>query len=243
MAGHRLCQLAVQPLIGERLVSKKMGPRRRSDEGRVFWSREPQSSTSQALFDSVKQRPFRTRLGSQTRRTDAPDDIQPVSQDGAGKTLRCLDNCIQAILERPRVLLGQATVEVSGSRPSKHRFAQRTSALDLLPDGVPQRALILRGERPQQRVSHSKKPGGSRISASLSKRVWKVNALQSNERSMCMVSPSRPESRHLFLFLQKAWQVSPTLSSTNRPPDHNGHGTRPPDTCVRSFAFYSARCR
>jgi hypothetical protein len=72
--------------------SKKTGPRRRCDEGQVISVENPNCPFLQAFSGSVKQRPFRARLGSQTGHKVASDDKQPASQDRASLTLRYPNN-------------------------------------------------------------------------------------------------------------------------------------------------------
>ncbi len=99
--------------------SKKRGPRRTCDEGQVVSAENRNCPSLQALSGSVKQRPFRARLGSQTQREVTSDDKQPASQDGASTTLRSTNNYSRTASAGPKVLLGNATVETSEIGPSK----------------------------------------------------------------------------------------------------------------------------
>jgi len=106
------------PVAGKRTgvqvpVRKKTGPRRRCDEGQVSRVENRNRLPLQALVDSVKQCPFRARLGSQTQHSVASDAIQPAAQDRASNTLRLTNDQSQTASIGPKALLGKATVDTS----------------------------------------------------------------------------------------------------------------------------------
>jgi undecaprenyl-diphosphatase len=183
--------------------SKQIDPRRCDGEGQGVRFGEPQSSTPQVLSDLVKQRPFRTGLGSGAFIKFAPDDLQPTSQDGDRTELGCVNNRTRTIVERPLILPRLVTVSTAVSRPSKRPPGRLISTLDLTAEKGPEETPIQHLERPQQRISQRKKPGGNRMSASLAKKSPRREHYDRTNVVCSMLSIRGPESRVLLPFFRE----------------------------------------